>query len=233
MRLVNCFIPFCARLQAFQRQTVSDPASGDATAMTAQLDALIAEARRNAHDAGHLEADVEQALFAVAAWADEILIAANWSGAAHWQRSLLQRRYFNVSNAGIAFFERLENLGTQQLAVRVVYYLCLGMGFAGRYGYDRNQKALTDIKRANLTWLLQGDDGLPGEAGKLMFPDGYGAMSPEPAAARKPTVRWHRRFSSLMLYAMLIPLAVLLVLYGIYHTTVWEMVNAILPHIST
>lgn len=233
MRLVNCFIPFCARLQAFQRQTSGDPASDSAAAMSAQLDALIAEARRNAHDAGHLDADVEQALFALAAWADEILIAANWPGAAQWQRSLLQRRYFNISNAGIAFFERLETLGPQQLPVREVYYLCLGMGFAGRYGYDRNQKALTDIKRANLALLLQGDDGLPGEAGRLMFPDGYGVFPADSAASRKPGVHWRRKFSTLALNVSLIPLAILAILYGLYHVAVWEMVNAILPHISS
>jgi len=231
MRLVNCFIPFFALLQQFQRQP-----GGDAATLSAQLDAAIADARRNAQDADHAAADVDDALFAVCAWADEILIAANWSGAALWQRTLLQRRYFNISNAGVAFFTRLENLGPQRLPVREVYYLCLGMGFAGRYGYDRNQKALTDIKSANLELLLQGDDGLPGEAGRLMFPDGYGAalstLSPEPGAPRKSVVRRGWKLSTLTLGALMVPVGVLLVLYGIYHENVSQLVNAILPQIS-
>ena len=225
MKLVDCFIPFLALLRQFQRQP-----GGDAATLAAQLDGAIADARRTAHDAGYAGADIEEALFAVAAWADEILIAANWSGAAEWQRRLLQRRYFNISNAGVAFFSHLDALGERQLQVREVYYLCLGMGFAGRYGYDRNQKALTDVKRANLELLLQDDDGLPGEAGRLMFPDGYGAQLTEEMPRKKPARR--RQVSSLTLSALLIPLLVLAVLYGVYHVIIWQLVDAILPQIS-
>ncbi|MDR6739156.1 type VI secretion system protein ImpK [Herbaspirillum sp. 1173] len=228
MRLVDCFIPLLAQVRQFQRQPDGDP-----VALSAQLDAAVGQARRDAHDGGHADADTEEALFAVLALADELILATDWLGRGEWQRRLLQRRYFGVTNAGVAFYTRLENLSDHQVEVREVYFLCLGLGFAGRYGYDRNQKALTDIKRANAEILLQGDDGLPGEAGKLLFPDGYAAALQAHAVIEKPARSRRRRwFSSLAFNAMVIPLVVVLVLYGIYHVIIWQLVNTILPQIS-
>ncbi|TDV28724.1 type VI secretion system protein ImpK [Paraburkholderia caballeronis] len=233
MRLLNCFIPFFAQLRAFAQQP-----SGDAATAAARLDASIAAVRLAAADAGYGETDVDDALFAAVAWADEVLLTLPWDGAAQWQRQLLQRRYFNVSNAGVAFFARLDQLAAQRLDVREVYCLCLGLGFGGRYAYDRNQKALTDIKRSNFALLLQGDDGLPGEAGQLLFPDGYGTL-PEQAApsARGIWRAWLRPRGrggrlSFTVGAVLVPVAVLLVLFGVYHLVIALSVGALLPQIT-
>lgn len=225
MKLIDCFIPFFALVRQFQFAP-----EGDAAALSARLDSLVNEARNRSRDAGFSDADTEEALFAAAAWADETLIAApGWPSAADWQRYLLQRRYFSLSNAGVAFFERLGRLAPEQAAVREVYGLALGLGFAGRYGYDRNQKALTDIKRATLLALLEGEEALPGDGNMLMFPDGYGALLDQPGArtagARRPSVS---RFTWGVLLA---PLAMLLAMYGIYHFTVWRMVASLLPQI--
>ncbi|MGN6580343.1 MAG: DotU/TssL family secretion system protein [Bordetella sp.] len=225
MKLIDCFIPFFALVRHFQ----SAP-EGDAAALSARLDGMVNDARNRSRDAGYADADIDEALFAAAAWADETLIAASgWSSAADWQRHLLQRRYFSVSNAGVAFFERLGRLAPERTAVREVYGLALGLGFAGRYGYDRNQKALTDIKRATLTALLEGDDVLPGDGNLLMFPDGYGALLDE-AGARKGGAR-RPSLSRFTWGALLAPLAMLLAMYGIYHFTVWRLVVSLLPQI--
>lgn len=224
MKLIDCFIPFFALVRHFQ----SAP-DGDAAALSARLDGMVNDARNRSRDAGYADADIEEALFAAAAWADETLIAVSgWSSAPDWQRYLLQRRYFSISNAGVAFFERLDKLAPERTAVREVYGLALGMGFAGRYGYDRNQKALTDIKRATLTTLLEGDDALPGDGNLLMFPDGYGALLDE-AGARKSSRR--PAVSRFTWGALLAPLAMLLAMYGIYHFTVWRLVVSLLPQI--
>ncbi|HTN67408.1 MAG TPA: DotU family type IV/VI secretion system protein [Burkholderiaceae bacterium] len=223
MRLSDCFIPVLATVRQFQRAP-----AGDAAALAAQLDPLIADARNKARDAGFTDANIEAAWFAVAAWVDESLLALDWHDTIEWQRRLLQKRYFNTASAGVEFFSRLESLNVGQLAVREVYYLCLAMGFAGRYGYDRNQKALEDIKRQNLQLLLQGDDGMPGEAGRLLFPDGYAAGSPLSGAQKRGNLRrW--RLSALTLSTLVLPLVALIALYGIYHAVIWQMVNTILP----
>ena len=227
MKLIDCFIPFFALVRQFQLAP-----EGDAAALSARLDGLVVDARQRARDAGFSDADADEALFAAAAWADETLIAiSGWGSAADWQRYLLQRRYFSLTNAGVAFFERLNQLAPEQSAVREVYGLALGLGFAGRYGYDRNQKALTDIKRATLTALLEDDDALPGDGNLLMFPDGYGALleqQPDTGkrSAQRPLV------SRFTWGALLAPLAMLLAMYGIYHFTIWRLVGSLLPQIS-
>lgn len=232
MKLVDCFIPLLALICHFQRNP-----SGDGATFASQLDTAIHAARRTGHDAGYDNADIEEALFAVLALADEVALSVEWPGRAQWPRQLLQKRYFSVVNAGVAFYTKLDALNALQMQVREVYFLCLCLGFAGRYGYDRNQKALTDIKQENLKLLLQGEDGLSSEAGKLLFPDGYGAAL-QPHAVRqgdqdKSSRSWFKRkFSSLTLNAIMIPLGVLLVLYGIYHALVWQLVSTILPQIS-
>ena len=225
MRLVDCFIPFMAYVRHFQGQPSASVAS-----VKDQLDSLLAEGRRKAQEAGIAEADTMSAMFAVAAWADELLLATAWPGAEEWRRHLLQKRYFNVSSAGVEFFTRLEALGAQQLAVREVYFFCLSMGFAGRYGHDRNPKTLEDIKQASLAQLVQGE-GLYGDSGKVMFPQAYAALGR--GKGRQPGEgRWRWRISSLTLSVLLAPLVVLAVLYGIYHVIIWQTVNSIMAQVK-
>ncbi|WP_213307570.1 DotU family type IV/VI secretion system protein [Paraburkholderia sacchari] len=226
MTLADCLIPLFAQVRAF----VQAP-SGDAQTLTAQLDNSVAAARHRGQDAGHAQAEVDAALFAFAAWADELLLTARWEGAVQWQRHLLQRRYFNLSNAGVVFYERLAQLTPAERPVREVFYLCLALGFGGRYAYDRNQKALTDIKRANLALLLP-DAELSASAQALLFPDGYGVASGAGDTTR-PTLRARlaTRWSRATLAAIVLPLFLLLLLFGVYHYVVEQSVDTLLAQI--
>lgn len=234
MRLIDCFIPLLAFLRHFQNQP-----SGDTTSVQLQLDGLLTEALNTAQTIANSGADVQEALFAVVALTDEVLLAATWSGSREWARHLLQKRYFDVSNAGNTFFSRLEQLGPQQVEVREVYIYCLSLGFAGRYGYDHNTKALANIKQTNLLQVLQvikdqrKTAGLSPETEKLMFPDGY--LSEATAEAEKNAgqiSRWGWKFSALTINVILIPLIVLCVLYGIYHLIIWQLASAILEQVK-
>lgn len=234
MRLIDCFIPAMAFIRHFQSQP-----AGDIASVRPQLDSLLMQASDAARAAGVTDADVQNALFAVAAWMDEVLIVATWSGAREWARQLLQKRHFNVSNAGDAFFTRLELLRPEQTEVREVYVYCLSLGFAGRFGYDRNAKALADIKQANVLLVQRAvqtqrdGTGLSSEMAQFMFPDAYALNSAADASTQAQRAgRWRWKFSSLTLNALLIPLIVLCVLYGIYHVIIWQMVNALLVQIK-
>ncbi len=213
---------------AFVRHFQGQP-SGSAASVKDQLDSLLADARRKAQEIGVAEADTLNGMFAVVAWADEILLATPWTGAEEWKRLLLQKRYFNLSSAGVEFFTRLEALGAQQLAVREVYFFCLSMGFAGRYGHDRNPKTLEDIKQACLRQLVHEGEGLYGDSGKVMFPQAY--ASPV-RGKQQADGRWRWRISSLTLSVLLAPLVVLAVLYGIYHLIIWQTAGSIMAQIK-
>src|SRR5262249_24435029 len=96
--------------------------------------ALIQQEKAAAKRQGMLDKDAEDACFAVVAWADEtILKHTTWKSHNEWNRHPLQLEYYQTRNAVEEFFERLENLGAAQQAVREVYYLCLGLGFSGQY----------------------------------------------------------------------------------------------------
>lgn len=220
MRLIDCFIPFLAAVRQLQRA-----GDGELAEVDARLNLLLADARRHALAGGTRAAasaaDFDAALFAVLAWADEAIIGSAWPGAAGWQRHLLQKRYFNVSNAGLAFFTRLENLTAIQSQVREVYLMCLGIGFVGRYGYEGQQAALADIRQIHLAQLQQGVQAQDA----MLFPDGYGMHLPSPPKPRlKLGAFWARGGWSLSVLALL----ALAALYGIYHCIIWQFVTGIL-----
>ncbi|WP_321946669.1 DotU family type IV/VI secretion system protein [Paraburkholderia sp. J10-1] len=230
MKLADIFIPLFAQMRAFALSP-----SCDAESLTVRLDGAIASTRRGAHDAGFQETDIDEALFAFNAWADELLLTTQWDGAAQWQRHLLQRRYSDVSNAGVVFYERLAKLTPAQLPVREVFYLSLALGFGGRYAYDRNQKTLTDIRRTNLAMLLPDADLLSASARAFLFPDGYPLAGVEGAAhaqtARTRLAARFSRFSGRKLTAYLLPLFLLALLYGVYHTVVAQSADTLLAQI--
>ncbi len=234
MRLIDCFIPALAYLRHFQLQP-----AGDLASVRQQFEQLLASAVSAAETAHKSPVDTQVALFAVVAWADEVLLSAPWSGAGQWARQLFQRQYFNVSNAGDAFFSRLELLAASQTEVREVYLYALNLGFAGRYGYDRNAKALADIRQASMLLVVQDlraqreAQGLSTDMEKLMFPEGYArAGSSGPNSTDKPGDKsWRWRFSSLTLNVLIIPLIILIVLYAVYHTIIWRAANVLMAQI--
>lgn len=217
-------------LIAFVRQFQTVP-EGTASAVATQFEHLITAARAAATAGGFTEEDSESALFAVLAWADEALLASTWKDASAWSRHLLQKRYFNVSTAGVVFFVRLDSLKPEQLQVREVYLLCLGLGFAGRYGYERDSRALTDIKQHSLRLLLQAGDELAGDTQRLLFPDSYGNAT-EIVHEKKSHWRERWRFSALSFNAVTVPLLALAVMYVVYHTILWRMANTLLQQIK-
>lgn len=98
------------------------------------IEALLEQEKATVKREGMLDRDYQDASFAVIAWADEtILKHSTWKYHAEWSALPLQLEYFQTRNAGEEFFDRLERLRPEQNAIRDVYYVCLGLGFSGRY----------------------------------------------------------------------------------------------------
>ncbi len=80
---------------------------------------------------------VQSAKFALAAFVDETVLADNkFPLREEWEKYPLQLEYFGEHLAGVKFFERLEELlkNTEANAdVIEVYYLCMLLGFKGKY----------------------------------------------------------------------------------------------------
>lgn len=232
MKLVDAFIPVVAVVRQFALAP-----DQDVPAMAARLQPLLAQAQQDALALGTRDDDVREGLFAVAAWVDETLSTCDWPQAAGWQRHLLQRQFFNVSNAGVAFFDRLARLGEANADVQEVYVLCLSMGFKGRYGHasqgsdgsDGNAvRALADIRlRAMRHVLAQASArGLPAEeAAALVFP-GVELKTPKGTGTAP-----HRRFalSRLSVMVLTVPVLVLCGLYLVFFLILRQEVHAVLP----
>lgn len=104
---------------------------------------LLDAARAAADAAGTPAAQVEQATFAMVAWADEIL--ARHPGANGTPP--LQVQLFNSNNAHSEFFHHLSALGAEDDAVREVYWHAMALGFKGQYYFeDGDQGELGKLK---------------------------------------------------------------------------------------
>lgn len=218
-RLLDAFIPTLASV----RQFVAAP-QGDAASLAERLAPLLVEAQRQALEQGHAAADLRQALFAVVAWVDEALLTSGWADAEGWRRHLLQRQHFGVSNAGVAFFEHLNQVDAGNAAVEEVYLLCLALGFQGRFGHGGPAAEREVIRQALLGRVLErAPQEVAGTADALLFPEGYATA---PADDRR---RWRgvpsRRVLALALYALLAVLGV----YLVSNAVLSRQVSALLP----
>jgi type VI secretion system protein ImpK len=82
------------------------------------------------------DAQIQSAKFALAAFVDETVLAGGFPLREEWERYPLQLEYFKEAFAGTKFFERLDELlknAEPQADVIEVYYLCLLLGFKGKY----------------------------------------------------------------------------------------------------
>jgi type VI secretion system protein ImpK len=109
------------------------PSAGE---LRATLDQQLSAMMKRATDAGIVPDDVIEAQYALVALIDEFLARIQgWPGQAEWRTKPLQLLRFNENTAGENFFRRLISLEGQPHRIHVlqVYWLCLAVGFQGRY----------------------------------------------------------------------------------------------------
>ncbi len=101
---------------------------------------------QNGRDAQIPEQDMIDVKFALAAFADEVVYNQTWNGRTQWLSNPLQLQFFGINTAGDVFFTNLDNLYGQRGRTHVaeIYYLCLALGFQGRYRL-RNLEGLAPI----------------------------------------------------------------------------------------
>lgn len=121
------------------------------------------EARRRAYTAE----DIQLAIFAVVAFLDESILNLRSPIFADWPRQPLQEELFGHHIAGEVFFQNLQKiLGSNETHVTAdvleVYYLCLLMGFAGRYsmGGKGELRALMDATAEKIHRIRKGSADL-------------------------------------------------------------------------
>jgi len=137
-RLAADFATYVQLLAQAPHETLSS-----AQAVRSQLLALLEPVSKGGQTGGVPPGEIEEARFALVAWADEVLLRREWAGRSDWQRETLQMQLYRTTQAGNEFFEHLTRLRPEQNAAREIYFLALVCGFEGQYaGQEAERRAL-------------------------------------------------------------------------------------------
>lgn len=100
------------------------------------VERLLHEMEQRGATLRYSERQVKAVKFALAAFVDETIMSTNLPLREEWEKFPLQLEYFGEQLAGVKFFERLDELLKQietEADVVEVYYVCLLLGFKGKY----------------------------------------------------------------------------------------------------
>lgn len=218
MRLSDCFSDVIAYVSYVL--TSRDVEQVDYDQFRQKVQALMAESEQDAAKGAFAPDHYDVARFAICAWIDETILSSSWSARLKWQKEQLQRQYYHTTDAGIEFYERLNGLGLHQSEVREIYYMCLAMGFRGRYCNDQDNLLINQMKDANLKILLGSSVGLPNLERMEFFPEAY------PANSESLNDRNKKGFlTGGSLFFVIAPVALLVILFVVYHFILGNIVD--------
>lgn len=109
---------------------------GDSDLLKTKVTDMLEKISQDARIMGIPHEDAQMCKFALVAFIDETIIGSEWNEKEKWLSEPLQMSIFNSFNAGEEFFTRLEKLRQNvkdNIDVLEVYYLCLELGFKGKY----------------------------------------------------------------------------------------------------
>jgi len=115
---------------------------------------LLDNFERQALTEGIEQSKIQSAKFAIVAFIDETILGSNWEGKEEWLTNPLQLKLFNSFNAGEEYFTRLKELRQRQrenIDVLEVYYLCLALGYRGKYQLEAPEQVRLIIDDLNQT----------------------------------------------------------------------------------
>lgn len=223
--LLDCFVDVFAYTVLFKKTCALAQPPFDQ--VNAKLRRLLQESAQKMVIAGIDPRSYDDARFALCAWIDETVMNSPWQHRAAWQRALLQSEYYNTVNAGAEFFDRLNQLHPDHNDVREIYYLCLGLGFAGRYSMEGDEFLRDQLKKSNLRSLIGQVLEPVSYARGVLFEGAYKTPAGEIPAAKgamsmNPVMRW--------MFILLPPLLVLVLLL-IYFFVLNGVVDNLMLHV--
>lgn len=110
-----------------------------------QIAALLLDFEKRAERYRFNHKIIQVSKFALASFVDETVLTNNFPLRDEWEKNPLQLEYFGEQLAGNKFFDKLQamlkQIETTQDAVEI-YYVCMLLGFKGRYGVYEQEKLL-------------------------------------------------------------------------------------------
>ncbi|MDH5546871.1 MAG: type IVB secretion system protein IcmH/DotU [Gammaproteobacteria bacterium] len=121
------------------------------------LESQLNDAMKNAVGDGVDPRNFDSARFAVTAWIDEAVSRVYQENPISWSSQLLQKRFYDTTQAGEQFFLRLEALPDSAIDVLRVFYTCLEFGYRGKYSEKEDQGILMGLKSTYFSKLQKAD----------------------------------------------------------------------------
>lgn len=126
---------------------------GNASTLKSRIADLFEKFDRDGRSAGIDNEKVRLAKFALVAFLDETIISSSWNQKEEWLAEPMQIKLFDTFNAGEEFFEQLHQLRQRSSGnadILEVYYLCLALGFKGKYQLQSPENLRRVIDDLNL-----------------------------------------------------------------------------------
>ena len=141
--------------------------------LIAFLEKMAETSRQQGEYAGHY---FEEALFVMAALADEFFLHLSWEGRDYWRDHLLESRFFGTHDAGDIFFKNLDHFLRTRDPMRrdlaEVYLLALGLGFQGKYRNEQDGGKLQSY-RHHLYVFIYHQEPSSGQGEGRLLPEAY------------------------------------------------------------
>lgn len=138
LRTWNLALAFQEVFTAVVRLRYGQQAVPNAEVFRGHLKEALRAADQDARARGYSPEDVQKAILALVAFIDESVLNSRNAAFADWARRPLQEELYGRHIAGELFFETLQQLltrldSTETADLLEVYFLCLALGYRGRY----------------------------------------------------------------------------------------------------
>jgi type VI secretion system protein ImpK len=142
----------CGELLAMALQLRKSTDPGTAETLRSRIDEQLRSLDVRCRQEDIPQEDVQLAKYAIVAFIDEMVLTSSWPLKDAWADKPLQLAYFNDFSAGEEFYNKVDALrGQKKNSVLEVYYLCLALGFRGKYvdlqGMEKKKTLLDTILR--------------------------------------------------------------------------------------
>jgi type VI secretion system protein ImpK len=126
---------------------------GDPANLKSRATEMFERFEDNARRSGIENDKIRLAKFALVAFLDETIFSSEWSRKDEWLSDPLQIKLFDTFNAGEEFFNHMAEMrlrSNQNRDVLEIYYLCLSLGFKGKYQLQSPENLRRIIDDLNL-----------------------------------------------------------------------------------
>ena len=151
-RIADLAAPILALVARIREPTTQLPPEAQ---LRAQLVEALESVYRGVLDLGLGSTDAEDARYALVAALDEAIQGSGWPARMSWAAQPLQVQLYGDRNAGEGFFTRLRAVEARSRELTEVYFLCLALGFRGRYALLAGRELETLTERLAQTYAVE------------------------------------------------------------------------------